>query len=52
MTSAAWIMLAVTWACVSGFTGYFFLKVLRSRTAFSGEETAQGAADAHTTAAD
>jgi hypothetical protein len=30
MTAAAWIMLAVTWTIVIGFTGRFFWKVLKT----------------------
>ncbi|HVR43698.1 MAG TPA: hypothetical protein VMS56_09670 [Thermoanaerobaculia bacterium] len=30
MTTAAWMMLAATWAVVCFFTGKFFLKVVRT----------------------
>jgi hypothetical protein len=30
MTTEAWLMLAVTWTIVIGFTAKFFLKVLRT----------------------
>lgn len=30
MTTAAWLMLAATWAVIIFFTGKFFLKVLRT----------------------
>ncbi len=29
MTAAAWLMLAVTWGIVAGFTVRFFWKILR-----------------------
>lgn len=28
MTSAAWILMSLTWTIVIGFTAYFFFKVL------------------------
>ena len=52
MTTAAWIMLGSTWTCVTGFTAYFFLKVLRSRTSFSSEENAERAGNAQPASAD
>jgi len=30
MTTAAWVMLGITWAVICFFTGKFFLRVLRT----------------------
>ena len=38
MTTAAWIMLAVTWTVVIGITGYLFWKVLVTPLKKDGDE--------------
>jgi len=35
MTTAAWVMLGITWAVICFFTGKFFLRVLRTPPADS-----------------
>jgi len=42
MTSAAWIMLAVTWLVVFGFTGRFFYKVLTLPPGIEEDDDASG----------
>lgn len=30
MTTSAWVMLVITWSVIISFTGYFFMKVIRT----------------------